>query len=120
MTLTQPDVARLRSYLTEVEHDLCVAVVVAPENGGYAYVVCEAESGDVLAWDGWYDDADRETDVVPLSDLEWDEWDDMPTKFLIRRQSRWATARMAYFLIPTFSPARAAGRMVRSTQGQDT
>jgi hypothetical protein len=27
---------------------------------------------------------------------------------------------MAYFLIPTFSPARAAGRMVRSTQGQDT
>lgn len=120
MTLVQPDVPRLRRYLNDVEHDLCVVLVIAPDNGGYAYAVCEANTGEVIAWDGWYGDEGRETNVVPLADLEWDEWDDMASKFLIRNKTRWADGRMDYLLMPTFSPARAAGRLLHATEDQDT
>lgn len=120
MALTLSDIPAMHSRLRDVPHELAAAVVLDPNLPGYAYVVAEAASGDVIAWDGWYFDPDIDESAVPLCDLEWDEWDDMPTKLLIRDQSAWARSQMEYWLIPTFSPARAAGRMVSSTEDQET
>ncbi len=110
----------MHKALRDIEHDLCAVLLLNQE--GYAHAVAEAATGEILAWDGWYFDpsGDRPTDVLALADVDWSDWDDMPTKLLIRSQSQWASDRMNFWLIPTFSPAREAGGLVASHAGEAT
>lgn len=110
VALVVRDVPRIqKAVLRDVQHDLCV--VLALHESSFAYVVAHADSGEVIAWDGWYYE-DTEPEAVLLADLDWADWDDMPTKLLIKSQSKWATDEMAFWLIPTFSPAREAADLV--------
>lgn len=118
--MTHGDIPKIHKALRDVEHDLCAALVLSGD--GYAFLVAEAATGEILAWDGWYfEPTDKvPSDVQPLADVDWHDWDDMPTKLLIRKQSQWANEQMAFWLIPTFSPAREAGGLVAMHRDSET
>jgi hypothetical protein len=123
MVLVHSDIPRIHKALKDVKHDLCAAL--AFDGNGYSNVVAEADTGRIIAWDGWYfDHSEDEGVAIPeataLADLDWQDWDDMPTKLLIRSTSQWANDRMAFWLIPTFSPARQAATMVWQCEEMDT
>lgn len=115
MTVPHPEIPRIHTALSDVAHEIGVALLY--DDGQYAYGVFHGATGEVIAWDGWYSDEDHQgmpADVKPITGSDWDEWEDMPTKLLIQSQSEWANARMAFFLIPSFSPAQEAARLVTS------
>jgi hypothetical protein len=79
-------------------------------------VVAERESGLVLGWDGFYNEVGtRFPDVIPLTDLGWDEWDDMPSKLVQQAQGQWLAGVVASWLMPTYSVAREAAELVTSS-----
>lgn len=112
MPFFQSQVPTLRRYIRDVEHDLCAVLIPSSDGDGYAHAVCNTDSGEILAWDGTY--YGEPAPEGSLLDADWDDWDDMASKLLINTQSQWATDRMKFWLMPTFSPARAAGHLVHS------
>lgn len=104
-----PAVRDVAQRLTDVPHDLAL-VMLRGDSGAYAPAVCTRE-GTVLAWDGWNSGSPAD-DEMDIRDLEWDDWDDMPSKLLLGA-NRAALARdMAFELMPTYSPARVAAELV--------
>lgn len=95
----------------EASHTL--AVVVFTTGGGYCFGVVEGATGDCLAWDGvYYDDDTPQT--TPLSELNWDEWDDMSSKYVLEVQREWLAGPLGFWLMPTYSVAREAAELVDS------
>ena len=117
MDLAHSDIPRIHKALKDVSHELCAVVVL--DGNAYADVVAEAATGEIIAWDGWYGD-ESASGATPLAEVEWSDWDDMPTKLLIRSTSPWASDHMAYWLLPSFSPAREAATMVWQCEHQQT
>lgn len=109
-----PTVAALGRRLVDVQHDLAVAFLVTRERS-VAIVVAERESGSVLGWDGFYNEVGTQfPDVTSLADLDWDGWDDMPSKLVWQAQGPWLADFVGYWLMPTYSVAREAAGLVRS------
>ncbi len=120
MVGTHRDIPRIHKAL-RVEHDLCATVVVCDpdDGGGYAHIVAEAQTGEIIAWDGIYSERPPREQVA-LADVDWNDWDDMPAKLLLASTEQWASDRLAGWLLPTFSPARSAARMVFACNDQVT
>jgi hypothetical protein len=114
-TFRHPAVAALGRRMVDAPHNLAVAFLVTPGRS-VAIVVAERESGLVVAWDGFYNEVGPPfPDVASLSDLGWDEWDDMPSKLVQRAQGPWLGGFVGDWLVPTYSVAREAAKLVRST-----
>lgn len=132
-TLRLPQAAALSRQINDVTHRLAVVFVGvgAPEShepgmqpvGGWAVALVAVPSGEVLAWDGWYSMNPDEEDL-PLNALrgvEWDEWDDMPSKLLVRQTRGWLGGPVADWLLPTYSVAReAADLYISHFDGDDS
>lgn len=95
----------------EAPHTL--AVVVFTVGDGYCYGVVDGASGACLAWDGVYYDEDA-PQTTPLDKLDWDEWDDMASKYVLQAQRAWLAGPLGFWLMPTYSVARRAAELVES------
>ena len=108
--------------LGDVPHRLGLAVH-AIQDGSHAFAVVHVPSGQILAWDGWYA-GDLPEGSVAAESLPWDEWDDMPSKLLVRANGPWLREELANWLMPTYSVARESARLLashyRSTNFEDT
>jgi hypothetical protein len=103
-----------RRLVSDVQHDLAVVFLATAERS-VAIVVAERESGTVLGWDGFYNDAGSQfPKVTSLADLDWDEWDDMPSKLVLQVQGPWLADFVGYWLMPSYSVAREAAGLVRT------
>jgi hypothetical protein len=78
----------------EASHTL--AVVVCTTGDGYCYGVVEGATGDCLAWDRVYFDDDT-PQTTPLSELNWDEWDDMSSKYVLEAQREWLAGPLGFW-----------------------
>lgn len=105
-----------RRISKEAPHTL--AVVVFTVGNGYCYGVVDGASGDCLAWDGVYSDDIPQT--TPLSELDWDEWDDMASKYVLNTQREWLAGPVGFWLMPTYSVAREAAELVESNRDDHT
>lgn len=111
--LTLSDVPAVSQRIAfDIQHRLALAIYAT--NGSWASAVVLAHSGEVLAWDGWYNDALSPEELEPVASLEWDDWDDMPSKLLLRRNEVWLGGQLAYWLMPTYSIARNAANLIVS------
>ena len=112
-TFTLPEVRTVGLRVSrDVSHRLALTVSARP--GSWALAVAEANSGEVLAWDGWYNDTLTEDERRPITTLDWQDWDDMPSKLLLPFNAVWLGGHLAYWLMPEYSIARSAGRLVSS------
>lgn len=132
-TLHLPQAAAASRRIDDVPHRLAVvfAAVGAPDSddpavellAGWAVALVAVDSGQVLAWDGWYsfDPDEQGLPLDSLSGVEWDEWDDMPSKLLVRQTRPWLAGPVMEWLAPTFSVAReAASLYVSRFDGDDS
>lgn len=103
--------AKVAARLTDVPHRLGVAIY-ANGPSSWAAAIVDAKNGDVLAWDGWYEDALDAARREPLEVLRWDEWDDMPSKLLVERNAPWLGGPLAHELMPSYSFARWAASII--------
>lgn len=101
----------------EASHKL--AVVVFTSGDGYCFGVVDGASGDCLAWDGVYFDEDV-PQTTPLGQLDWDDWDDMASKYVFNAQSEWLAGPLGFWLMPTYSVAREAAELVESWEDSQT
>lgn len=95
----------------EAAHTL--AVVVFTVGDGYCFGVVDGTSGDCLAWDGVYYDEDTPK-TTPLDSLDWDEWDDMASKYVLQAQREWLAGPLGFWLMPSYSVAKEAAELVDS------
>lgn len=95
----------------EAPHAL--AVVVFTVGDGYCYGVVEGTTGECLAWDGVYYDEDA-PQTTPLNELDWEAWDDMSSKYVLKAQRAWLAGPLGFWLMPTYSVAREAAELVDS------
>lgn len=93
----------------DISHDKCIVMLYLEPAGGFAYAVATGSDGHLIAWDGVYYESD---DPPNLAELDWEAWDDMASKLLIKTQTHWVNQRVGYLLMPSFSPARAAAELV--------
>ena len=115
-TFTLPEVTYISAQLDrDVSHRLALTVAAHP--GSWALAVVEAKSGEVLAWDGWYNDTLTEAERRPVSALDWQDWDDMPSKLLMPLNAIWLGGHLAHWLMPEYSIAHSAGRLVSIHEG---
>lgn len=106
---SHPSVPALYKRLNrEVSHRL--AVIVFTDGAGYGFGVVEGSTGDCLAWDGIYFDEMPAT--TALDELDWDEWDDMSSKFVFQAQRDWLAGPLGLWLMPTYSVAEEAAELV--------
>lgn len=113
-----PDALRIAHVISsDIQHRLAVAVYAAGpqhdrDRGGWAWAALRTDTGEVLAWDGWYFDPLAEEQREPLASLDFDDFDDMPSKLLADRNATWLGGPLAHFLMPHYSFARVAAHMV--------
>jgi hypothetical protein len=110
-TFEHSGVAAVGRRITDAPHDLAVAFLAPRSGGSWAVVVAERLSGAVIAWDGFYNDHQL-PEVKSLVDLDWDEWDDMPSKLVWQSQQPWLGEIVSFWLMPTYSVARLAAGLV--------
>lgn len=116
-----PDVSRLHEALQrDSAHEIAAALILNSTGDGFAYATVEGVTGLVLAWDGFYFGDDIDSSAQALADVEWSDWDDMPSKLLIISTAEWAHKMMRFWLLPTFSVARQAAELVSSHAGELT
>lgn len=106
------DAASTAARLTDIPHQIGFAVHASP--GGFAYAVVNARTGAILAWDGWYPENLGAAESEPLTSLDWDDWDDMPSKLLASRNAVWLGGELALWLMPEYSFARGAASLLVS------
>jgi len=109
--LQLPSIARLAKNLRDVEHELGFAVLW--HGGAYAHAVARTDDGSVLAWDGWYPQ-DAPPGMRLIDELDFDDFDDMPSKLLMSANRPWLAGELAYWLMPTYSVAVAAADLVKA------
>lgn len=100
-----------RRTTKEAPHTL--AVVVFTVRDGYCFGVVDGASGDCLAWDGMYFDEDT-PQTTPLDQLDWDEWGDMASKYVLETQREWLAGPLGFWLMPSYSIAKEAAELVDS------
>lgn len=77
---------------SDYTHKLGLAVLAQPEGPGWAFVVLAVETGEVLAFDGWYYEEQpfpAEFMKSVVDGYDWDDWDDMPSKLLLGANGYW-------------------------------
>jgi hypothetical protein len=87
------------------------------DGGGYALAVIDTNSGEVLAWDGWYFElSDNAPDYAAqdVRQLNYRDYEDMPGKLLHEANAPWLGGVLGWYLMPIYSVAQEAGRLVRS------
>jgi len=94
----------------DVKHRIGVAVHARP--GAWAIAAINAETGEVLAWDGWYFDPLTEAETRPLADLPWDEHEGSPGALLQQGNATWLAGALGRWLAPTYSVARCAADLI--------
>jgi len=104
--------AAVANLLWDVEHDIGLAVHVG-EDKTFAYAVVQTSNGEILAWDGWIGGGLPEGSISVM-ELGWDGWDDFPTKLLAEANGPWLKSHLGYFLVPTYSVARQAAKLVEA------
>ncbi|MDC7120288.1 hypothetical protein OMK64_01915 [Cellulomonas fimi] len=122
-----PQVTSLAHEINDVPHRLAVVFVASDATessddpgveffAGWAVAIVVVETGDVLAWDGWYalGPDDGPLPLAPLRDVDWGDWDDMPSKMLVNKTRPWLAGPVADWLLPTFSVAREAADLFRT------
>lgn len=98
----------------EAPHHIGLALYVNRNGDGWALAVVDTATGDVLAWDGWYFDSLDGVQRTPLATLDFDDFDDMPSKLLAESNGAWLGGPLIHLLIPTYSLADLAGRVTFS------
>lgn len=93
----------------DVEHRL--ALIALTRGDGWGVAVVDGESGGALAWDGMYFDDDL-PDTTPLHELDWGDWDDMPSKLVFQAQAPWLAGPLGFSLMPSYSVVRKAAELV--------
>lgn len=98
---------------SDIDHSVAMAIVSTAERKGFAVAAVWSASGDVLAADGWfYDEAlPTVTDAPALVDLDWEDWDDMPSKLLWRANVAWYDSLFPY-LARHYSFARGVAELL--------
>lgn len=113
MTSHIPFVSRVAQNIqSEAPHAFGIAVVVGHDGNGWSVAVVRASDGSVVAWDGTYFEPLPEG-WVDVESLEWDDWDDMRSKLLVRANGPWLNSGpLLWWVMPTYSFAREAGQLV--------
>ncbi|MDO8107217.1 hypothetical protein Q6348_08420 [Isoptericola sp. b441] len=94
----------------DVRHRLAVVVHAGPP--GWAIAVIRCDTGEIIAWDGWYTEQLSAEQRRPLSNLDFARWDDMPSKLLVEANGPWLADQLASWLMPTYSVAYNAAELV--------
>ncbi|MBN0040225.1 hypothetical protein JN535_08600 [Cellulosimicrobium cellulans] len=114
---------QLRSAATTASHiqrdaPHKVGIVAVADGGSAAHALVRAADGEIVAWDGWYTNA-APKERTDLAVLEWDEWDDMPSKLLVRANGPWLADYLAFWLMPSYSPSQfGADILVQQLHGR--
>lgn len=131
-TFTLPDAAAAaRRIQSDAPHRIGIGIYVAadafvdPDAGDsngedaaqrvaatWAVAIVEASTGRALAWDGWYPDQLDGPTRRRVSDLPWDDYDDMPSKLLLRCNQPWLGGPFATLIFPEYDLATYAGEEV--------
>jgi len=106
-------VPQIRRALRDVEHELALVQLWDVETVGHALATVDAATGDVIAWDGIYYGDDPPVEPRSVLDLDFDDWDDMPSKLLLQANGPWLASLLGYSLIPHYSVARCAAELTQ-------
>lgn len=113
MTLPSAADVAYRIHRSDYEHALGLAVLHRPGSRGWAVAVRVQDTGEVLAWDGWYsgDDEVPPEAAKPVETYDWENWDDMPSKRLLEANGYWLGV-LAELIQPEYSLDRYAASVL--------